>query len=230
MSSRCAGLGLRVRGGRPRACAARLYDVVPLRGTGPSRASGSTAGSRREAVRCRPAVRDCAFACVDVNSGGSGTAENPPTPPSPAAAHEVVLPGVVIREDGVAGRPVESEPLGRSAALSDQRNVARDARSPSLREPAHRGGVRPRGTPRTRAPGACRLSLQERWAASPGSITLPERTGHDFFGSVPNSTLPCPFRGEIAIFREQEALRVRRDTWCFAGSMVDVSLRVLLFF
>ena len=61
-------------------------------------------------------------------SGGSGTAEEPP--PSSAAAHEVVLHDVVIREDGVEGRQVGREPLGRSAALSDQRTVARGAQGP----------------------------------------------------------------------------------------------------
>jgi hypothetical protein len=75
-------------------------------------------------------------------SDGSRTAEDPP--PSPAAAHEVVLHGVVIREDGVEGRPVEQELLGRSAAQSDQRTVARGAQCPNLRKPAGRRSAHPR--------------------------------------------------------------------------------------
>jgi hypothetical protein len=74
--------------------------------------------------------------------GGSRTAED--RPPSPAAAHEVVLHGVVIREDGVAGRPSDQELLGRSAALSDQRTVARRAQGPSPRKPTDHRGARPR--------------------------------------------------------------------------------------
>jgi hypothetical protein len=74
-------------------------------------------------------------------SSGSRTAEDPP--PSPGAAHEVVPHAVVIREDGVEGRPVELELLGRSAGLSDQRTVARGAQGPSLRKPADRRGARP---------------------------------------------------------------------------------------
>ncbi len=64
-------------------------------------------------------------------SSESGTAEDPP--PWPAAAHEVVVHGVVIREDGVEGRPVEQGLLVRSAALSDQRTVAHGLR---VRAPA----------------------------------------------------------------------------------------------
>ena len=75
-------------------------------------------------------------------SSESGTAEDPP--PWPAAAHEVVLHGVVIREDGIEGRPVEQGLLVRSAALSDQRTVARGAQGPSPRKPADHRGARPR--------------------------------------------------------------------------------------
>src|SRR5262249_13335016 len=58
---------------------------------------------------------------------------------------------------------------------------------------------RPRGTAHTRAPGAGPVSLRELWAASPGSITLPERTGQHFPALFPIRPARVGPAGEMEI-------------------------------